>query len=528
MSCNLFVHNDPIGGSKYISGTTCDGTTAYYTLTLGQSVCMNTTLPFENLCGLILSGSCLAVTPTPTTTPLTYCIVSGLTYSTQPFECPFDGTTYYDIYGQLRITATQFGAISQTHPPLTAFISNGTEFVSLTIPENTTYTEYIYLQSNFEYSGGTCQNVINPDWYVISGTAEICFFVTPTPTITPTMTPTNTITPTKTPTNTPTNTPTQTQTQTPTNTSSQTQTPTNTKTPTNTPTQTPTTTTTLTSTPTNTSSQTQTPTNTQTPSPTPLSCCDELIFSGKNSTFSAFTGTYYKQPMGGSYYAYLDDQAPPFTVKCTSYNGLYWSVWKSINNDVIIFSEQSETWRVIDNESSLVSCNSYLSGFTYQNITNQYVTDCNGLQVPIEINDSNYSLSYSNCNFPIPTQTTTPTKTATRTPTPTNTNTPSITPTNTNTPSITPTNTKTPTPTPTPVYYYYDIGRAPLPNEGDNACITMFTGAYYRSLTPLSLLQFYCDSNGYRMRVNNVVSPGAYSIVTMVEGPQSACIDLTC
>ena len=81
MSCNLFVHADPTGGSKYISGTTCDGTTAYYTLTFGQSVCMNTTLPYENLCGLILSGSCLAVTPTPTTTPLEYCIVSGLTYS---------------------------------------------------------------------------------------------------------------------------------------------------------------------------------------------------------------------------------------------------------------------------------------------------------------------------------------------------------------------------------------------------------------------------------------------------------------
>ena len=134
--------------------------------------------------------------------------------------------------------------------------------------------------------------------------------------------------------------------------------------------------------------------------------------------------------MGGSYYAYLDDQSPPYTVKCTSYNGLYWSVWKSINNDVIIFSEQSETWRVIDNQSSLVTCDTNLSAFTYQNITNQYVIDCNGLQVPIEINDSNYSLSYSNCNFPIPTQTTTPTKTATRTPTQTKTptQTPSTTP----------------------------------------------------------------------------------------------------
>jgi hypothetical protein len=98
MSCNLFVHTDPTGGSKYISGTTCDGTTAYYTLTFGQSICMDTTKPFLDLCGLVISGSCQTVTPTPTVTPADYCIVSGLTYTVQPFECPFNGTTYYDTY----------------------------------------------------------------------------------------------------------------------------------------------------------------------------------------------------------------------------------------------------------------------------------------------------------------------------------------------------------------------------------------------------------------------------------------------
>ena len=45
MSCNLYVHNDPTGGSKYISGTTCSGTEVYYTLTFGQSVCFNDDLP---------------------------------------------------------------------------------------------------------------------------------------------------------------------------------------------------------------------------------------------------------------------------------------------------------------------------------------------------------------------------------------------------------------------------------------------------------------------------------------------------
>jgi hypothetical protein len=300
MSCNFFVHADPTGGSKYISGTTCDGTTAYYTLTFGQSVCMNTTLPYENLCGLILSGSCLAVTPTPTTTPLEYCFVSGLTYSTQPFECPFDGTIYYDIYGKLRVTAAIFGTITSTHPPITAFISNGTEFVSLTIPDGQTYTEYVYLKSNFEFSGGTCQNVINPDWYVITGTTNECLFFTPTPTPTLTQTPTQTATQTQTPTGTPTPTPTIDcsfsgsatyvdcsfegeavyipPTPTPTTTQTQTPsiTPTNTNTPSITPTKTP----------------TQTPSNTPPVTPT-VTPTKSTVYYGYNIRFygRSFDGT---------------------------------------------------------------------------------------------------------------------------------------------------------------------------------------------------------------------------------------------
>jgi hypothetical protein len=39
MSCNLYVHNDPIGGSKYISGTTCSGTEVYYGSSIaGQTI----------------------------------------------------------------------------------------------------------------------------------------------------------------------------------------------------------------------------------------------------------------------------------------------------------------------------------------------------------------------------------------------------------------------------------------------------------------------------------------------------------
>jgi hypothetical protein len=265
MSCNLFVHTDPTGGSKYISGTTCDGTTAYYTLTFGQSVCMDTTKPFTDLCGLVISGSCQTVTPTPTVTPADYCIVSGLTYTVQPFECPFNGTTYYDTYGTLRITSSIGGQIVSFHPGLSALISNGTDSTTITIPNGDTTAEYNYIKNNFTYSGGTCINTVYPDWYIVSSTTITCLFFTPTPTPTLTQTPTNTTTQTQTPTQTPTNTetPTQTPSETPTQTPTETQTPTptNTETPTQTPTQT--------STQTPTQTQTQTPTNTETPTNTP-------------------------------------------------------------------------------------------------------------------------------------------------------------------------------------------------------------------------------------------------------------------
>jgi Fe-S-cluster containining protein len=62
-----------------------------------------------NLNGLIISGACLPITPTPSTTPYEYCFVSGLTYTTVPFQCPNDGLIYYDVYGTLKLTSTIFG-----------------------------------------------------------------------------------------------------------------------------------------------------------------------------------------------------------------------------------------------------------------------------------------------------------------------------------------------------------------------------------------------------------------------------------
>jgi hypothetical protein len=104
---------------------------------------------------------------------------------------------------------------------------------------------------------------------------------------------------------------------------------------------------------------------------------------------------------------------------------------------------------------------------------------------------------------------------------------PTPTPTATSTSTPTPTPTITPTPTNT-FYYHYAIGRAPVPYAGPDACNTMFSGTLVRSLIPLDLLKFYCDSNGYRIRVNNVVSAGSYAILTVVEGPFDDCLDLSC
>jgi hypothetical protein len=180
----------------------------------------------------------------------------------------------------LRIYSTIDGGITSQHPGLSALIGNGTSTTTLTIPNGQTFAEYIYIKTNFTYSGGTCQSVLYPDWFVISSATPTCLFFTPTPTPTLTQTPTQTSTQTQTPTNTPTNTQTSTSTPTPTPTldcsfsgnasfipptptptpsQTQTQTPTQTKTPTQTPTQTQTPTKTITPTPT----QTNTPTRTE-------------------------------------------------------------------------------------------------------------------------------------------------------------------------------------------------------------------------------------------------------------------------
>lgn len=290
MSCNFYVHNDSVGGSKYISGTTCSGTQAYYTLTYGQSVCMDDTQPIINLNGLVLSGECFPVTPTPSTTPYEYCYVSGLTQTFGTYQCPNNGLFYNDVYGKLTLYATIGGNIVSSHPPLTFIITNGVENQSITILDGQEFTEFVYPRVNFTYTETDCIQTNLPDWTILTPPTTRCLFNTPTPTVTPTMTQTPTNTPSVTPTNTstPTNTPTNTGTNTPTPSITASVTPTMTQTPTNTPTQT--TTTTLTSTPTQ--------TMTQTPSPTPLP--NPALIPNLFQWFDAASGSTFTTSVSGT------------------------------------------------------------------------------------------------------------------------------------------------------------------------------------------------------------------------------------
>lgn len=203
MSCNFYLHNDPVGGTKYISGTTCSGTQAYYYLTIGQEVCMNSDLPLINLNNLQVGDTCFPVTPTPSTTPYEYCYFSAVTYYTAPYQCPNDGEIYEDIYGKMTFYATIGGRIVSAHPDLSFVITNGTDYETVTILDGQEFIEFIYPRVNFYYTETGCEEVILPDWTVYTPPVTNCLLFTPTPTATPTVTPTNTQTQTPTPSTTP-------------------------------------------------------------------------------------------------------------------------------------------------------------------------------------------------------------------------------------------------------------------------------------------------------------------------------------
>jgi hypothetical protein len=172
---------------------------------------MDDTKPLINLNGLVISGECFPVTPTPSTTPYEYCYVSATTQTFGQFQCPNNGFIYNDIYGKLTLFATIDGQIVSSHPQLNFIITNGVENQSISILDGQEFTEFVYPRVNFFYTETTCELVSLPDWRVLTPSVTRCLPVTPTNTPTPSITPTNTATPTVTPTNTATPTPTSTQ-----------------------------------------------------------------------------------------------------------------------------------------------------------------------------------------------------------------------------------------------------------------------------------------------------------------------------
>jgi len=200
MSCSYYIHNDPIGGTKYVSGTTCTGEVAYYFLTYGQGVCMNNYLPLVYENGVTIDGECTGVTPTPTPTPQTFCYTTTKTFTTTDFYCGFNGVTYENITGTIGITIG-----NPSHPDYSFTLSNGVDTAVVSIPNGQTYTEFVYQQITYSVGNdGSCVEQLFIDYNIISSSIPQCGAPTPTPTRTPTLTPTLTRTPTPTQTPSPT------------------------------------------------------------------------------------------------------------------------------------------------------------------------------------------------------------------------------------------------------------------------------------------------------------------------------------
>ena len=81
MSCLVYQNTNEFGGSVYISGTTCFGDTAAFTLNYGDSLCMNTDLPIITCENPSLSGFCEPFTccfPNDFTNPISASYVSQM------------------------------------------------------------------------------------------------------------------------------------------------------------------------------------------------------------------------------------------------------------------------------------------------------------------------------------------------------------------------------------------------------------------------------------------------------------------
>lgn len=411
MSCNFYVHNDPIGGSKYISGTTCSGTEAFYYLNIGQSVCMDNSKPLINLNGLVISGECFAVTPTPTQTPNGYCWFSSRTESFGTFQCPNDGVLYQDVYGKLTLIAGREGVVVSGHSQLDFIVTNGTEFQTVSILDGQTFTEFIYPKVNFFYTETGCITQNLPDWYVDTFPVTQCPF-TPTPTQTPSVTPT--LTPTS----------------------------------------------------------TFTPTPTQTTTPNPV-CPEQITVSRLSTGSTIYDGTYTRlySWSGGSFnYVYYRQVTQSWIFDTPDDNGDFGVAYGRFDgtNYNTIWAFNSLTNNTINAFGIVQRQDNYQIGLPVSastlafNVNELTISNVKYPRAGVSVN--NFYISYpAVCPTPTPTrtptstQTPTQTSTQTQTPTQTSTLTPTLTPTQTLTPSQTSTQTPTPTLTPSQTPFNFSV-----------------------------------------------------------------------
>jgi len=215
MSCTTYIHNDPAGGSKYISGTTCFNEVVYYTLTYGQSVCMDDDKPLINCDGLDIDGDCFPQTPTPTPTAPVFCYETQTITELVPWICPNTGEVLNEIIKKIVVGIFNgVGVPSFSHPQYQFTIFNGTDTQYLTVPSNQSSSEFVWISRDYIFNGSTCVSTDYANWSIVSvPEIPLCIPPTPTQTTTPSITPSNTSTITATPSNTstitatPTNTP---------------------------------------------------------------------------------------------------------------------------------------------------------------------------------------------------------------------------------------------------------------------------------------------------------------------------------
>jgi hypothetical protein len=279
MSCVVYKNDGPYSGSIEISGTTCAGSTGWFYLNFGDSICMDTSQPLFTCDYFKIEGPCNTPTntPSPTRTPTQ---TPSLTPSTTPnvcqrFRVDFAGgipSAYYSLYQPYTPGYTSwngFTGLSASCVFVCSATSAGTQYAVFRNETNPNYFAiyneqvgkfrfwqfptfsscgyswncggvlYGAIPTGFTYNGlvyptsGIFPAAPGSQAGVITGiTYDNCY-----PIVTQTMTPTNTNTPSITPSNTATPQNSATPTVTPTNTT--TVTPTKTATPSITPSNTP-------------------------------------------------------------------------------------------------------------------------------------------------------------------------------------------------------------------------------------------------------------------------------------------------